>query len=305
MSQCLSLAAAEAAPDFEHVSVLFAGAATVVLRYGGFTVVVDPAFVHHGDHVHLGYDLSASGASELASVLERLPPVDFVLVPHLEDGHQGRRVDRELDRRVPLLTTRAASSTLRRKGFVAARGVGGWETTRVEREDAAVHVTSVPAQRPVSFESFLPDAIGAVLEFAGPGDAVQLRAFVPGDDALHADLRELPLRPGVDLALIPVGGRRVLGVLAARDGRIDSVCLVAPRARLSLTGDGRGDEPLEDFAAAVRRTGTDARVEYVEAGEEHVLRMSALRGFSADAAIVPADDAVDEVAAGGDRTVAA
>jgi hypothetical protein len=36
-------------------SVQFIGTATVLLRYGGLTILTDPNFLHKGDHVHLGY----------------------------------------------------------------------------------------------------------------------------------------------------------------------------------------------------------------------------------------------------------
>jgi L-ascorbate metabolism protein UlaG (beta-lactamase superfamily) len=276
MSQCLSLATTEAAPDFEHVSVLFAGAATVVLQYGGFMVVVDPAFLHHGDHVHLGYDLTAPGA---ASAVGQLPPADFVLLSRLDDGHAGRAVDVELDRRLPVLTTTSAASVLRRKGFAGARGLAGWETIRVERAQAAVHVTSVPTHPP-TFESFLPDAMGSILEFAGPEEAAPLRAFVSGDSAVRGDLREIPRRhPGVDLALLPVAGTRVLGVLSAGEEGGATVRLVAPRAVANVCGDDEAvDSTLEDFAAAAGRAGLEARVERVEPGGRYVFRPRASRG---------------------------
>jgi hypothetical protein len=40
-------------------SVTFVGTATVLIRYGGLTILTDPNFLHRGDHVHLGYGLTS------------------------------------------------------------------------------------------------------------------------------------------------------------------------------------------------------------------------------------------------------
>ncbi len=298
MSQSLSLAATEAAADFDQASVAFAGAATVVLHYGGFTVIVDPSFLHHRDHVHLGYDLTASG---LADAVGHLPPVDLVLIPELRDGHPGRSVDLELDRRLPVVTTTRAASTLRGKGFVAARGLAGWETIRVERAPAALQVTSVPAP-PASFDSPLPDATGFLLEFSGP-EGVRLRAFVSADGELHGDLREIARPPRVDLAFFLVGGTRVVGMLAGAGEGTATVRLVAPRLAPTVPGDHDGlESPLEEFAAAARHSGLEVRVDPFEPGDRYTFTPTAPRGAPGNAPAA-ASEAVD--APGGERPVAA
>ena len=283
MSQSLLLDDTRRPAEFAEGIVLFAGAATVILRYGGFTVLVDPCFLHHGDHVHLGYNLAASGLgpSELGDAIERLPALDFAMVPQLQDGHAGR-VDRELDRRLPVLATRSAASTLRRKGFVAARSLATWETIEVARAGAAVQVTAVPAQGPVSSESFLPDAVGSILEFAGADKAVRLRAFVSADSIVHGDLREIRRR-GVDLALIPVGGTRVLALLAGSDPGVTTVRLVAPRVPAPARDDReRAESPVEEFAGEARRAGLETRVEYVEPGAGYAFTPPALQAARED-----------------------
>ena len=45
--------------DFATGSIFFVGTATVIIRYAGFTILTDPNFLHAGDHVHLGYGLTA------------------------------------------------------------------------------------------------------------------------------------------------------------------------------------------------------------------------------------------------------
>ena len=59
MTAELILTPVNTAPNFETGSIFFVGNATVILRYGGFTVLTDPNFLHQGDHAHLGYGLKS------------------------------------------------------------------------------------------------------------------------------------------------------------------------------------------------------------------------------------------------------
>jgi len=38
-------------------SLFFVGTATTIIRFGGFTLLTDPNFLHQGERVHLGYGL--------------------------------------------------------------------------------------------------------------------------------------------------------------------------------------------------------------------------------------------------------
>lgn len=70
--------------DRETGSIFFVGTATVILRYAGFTVLTDPNFLHAGDHVHLGYGITAERRTDPAMNIEDIPPeVDFVLLSHI------------------------------------------------------------------------------------------------------------------------------------------------------------------------------------------------------------------------------
>ncbi|HEY0380461.1 MAG TPA: hypothetical protein VGC87_26345 [Pyrinomonadaceae bacterium] len=64
---------AGAGADFSAGSIFFVGTATVILRYAGFTILTDPNFLHAGDHVHLGYGLTAERLTNPAIELEDLP----------------------------------------------------------------------------------------------------------------------------------------------------------------------------------------------------------------------------------------
>lgn len=55
----LALTSSETA-DFSQGEVYFIGNATSVIRFGGLTVLTDPAFLHKGEHVFGPWDLGAA-----------------------------------------------------------------------------------------------------------------------------------------------------------------------------------------------------------------------------------------------------
>jgi glyoxylase-like metal-dependent hydrolase (beta-lactamase superfamily II) len=79
------------------------GNATVILSYAGCTILTDPNFLHRGDHVHLGYGMTAARRTDPALELEALPPIDFVLLSHMHEDHFDREVERKLDRGLPIV----------------------------------------------------------------------------------------------------------------------------------------------------------------------------------------------------------
>ena len=94
----------------------------MIFRYAGFTILTDPNFLHRGDHVHLGYGLTATRRTDPALELEALPPVDLVVLSHLHEDHFDREVEGKLDR-APLVTTPHAAAELTTKGFRAAKAL--------------------------------------------------------------------------------------------------------------------------------------------------------------------------------------
>src|ERR1044072_9790166 len=83
----LTLGAGGAAGDFSRGSIFFVGTATVILRSAGFTILTDPNFLHAGDHVHLGYGLTAERLTDPAIDIEQLPPLDFCILSHYHGDH--------------------------------------------------------------------------------------------------------------------------------------------------------------------------------------------------------------------------
>jgi L-ascorbate metabolism protein UlaG (beta-lactamase superfamily) len=77
-------------------SIFFVGNATAILSYAGFTILTDPNFLRRGDHVHLGYGMTAARRTDPALELEALPSIDLVLLSHMHEDHFDREVDRSV-----------------------------------------------------------------------------------------------------------------------------------------------------------------------------------------------------------------
>ena len=188
-------ASTEDGADLGEGSVFFVGTATVVLRYGGFTVLTDPNFLHAGDHVHLGYGLTAERRTDPALDVEDLPPVDLVLLSHYHGDHFDRIAAAKLDRDLPIVTTHHAARKLAEKGFRETHPLETWEAATIRKGDVDLTVTDpgFDAADHVAAERFLA---GEAKEGAGMGGALALadRAGVPAADvrerflALYDDL---------------------------------------------------------------------------------------------------------------------
>jgi L-ascorbate metabolism protein UlaG (beta-lactamase superfamily) len=101
--------------------LLFIGTATTLIRFGGFTLLTDPNFLHSGDSIHVGYGLHARRLTNPAIERDQLPPLDLVVLSHLHEDHFDRLVAERLDRSLPIVTTGQAATALRALGFSQAR----------------------------------------------------------------------------------------------------------------------------------------------------------------------------------------
>jgi L-ascorbate metabolism protein UlaG (beta-lactamase superfamily) len=280
-------AAAGDGPDFARGSAYFVGTATVILRYAGFTILTDPNFLHAGDHVHLGYGLTSERLTEPALDISELPPVDFVLLSHYHGDHFDRVAEARLDKRLPIITTEHAAAALRAKGFREARGLEPWERLTVTKGGARLRITSMPGiHGPGPLKFLLPPVMGSMLEFesaSSPGaGGAALRLYITGDTLMHDDLKEIPRRfPGIDLALLHLGGTRVLGVMLTMDARqgVEMIRLTRPRKAVPIHYNDYTvfKSPLDDFRRAVEEAGLSERVVYLSHGETYDFEVPAAR----------------------------
>ena len=89
-------------PDYGSGSIFFVGTATVLIRYAGFTILTDPNFLHAGDHVHLGYGLTAKRLTDPGLDVDQLPALDCCVLSHLSSDHFDRIAEACLDRDLPI-----------------------------------------------------------------------------------------------------------------------------------------------------------------------------------------------------------
>src|SRR3712207_2495447 len=242
MSEVLALPRRNEDPDFESGSIFFVGTATILIRYAGFTILTDPNFLHRGDHVHLGYGLISRRRTNPAVEIEDLPPLDFVLLSHMHGDHFDRVAERKLNHATPIVSTRHAVAYLKRKGFTQARALRTWDTLPITKGEARLRLTAMPGTHaPGPLAAALPPVMGSMLEFQTAEDETRLRLYISGDTLIHDRLREIPRHfPEIDLALLHLGGTKVLGILVTMDA-------------------GQGVEAIRIVRSEERRVGKECR----------------------------------------------
>lgn len=249
-----------------EASLEFIGTATTVLRLGPHTLLTDPDFRHRGHRAYLGNGLFSKRRTEPALQPEDLPRLDGVVLSHLHGDHFDPIARDRLDRDLPVLTTPAASRTLRRWGFEAARGLATWETVRLAQD---LTVTSAPGQHaPGPARRLLPPVMGSVIEWTG-GDR-PFRVYITGDTLFRPWLGDVGERLGpLDAMVIHLGGTRALGLLVTMDGAqgADLVELLRPPLTVPVHYDDYTvfRSPLEDFVR--RAAGLPTTVRTVTRGE--------------------------------------
>ncbi|MET9339597.1 MBL fold metallo-hydrolase [Nonomuraea sp. NPDC003804] len=261
--------------DRDQADVRFIGNATTLIRYGGFTVLTDPNFLHRGQHAYLGYGLTSRRRTEPALDVDELPPLDAIVLSHMHGDHWDRVARRGLDRSTPVITTRQAARRLRRQGFGAAVGLDLWREHRLTAGDRTLTITALPAKHaPGVANLLLPPVMGSMLEFGDSSGRTDLRLHISGDTLMdHRVLSGIPIRfPAIDLAIVHLGGTRLLGtLLVTMDGEQGSrwVRLIDPREVLPVHYDDYTvfTSPLDDFLRHIDRSGLSERVRCLSPGQ--------------------------------------
>ena len=278
----LTLEAGGAPADFSRGSIFFVGTATVILRYAGFTILTDPNFLHAGDHVHLGYGLTAERLTNPALEIEQLPPLDLVVLSHYHGDHFDRIAEERLRKDVPIVTTEHAADELKEKGFTAPVALDTWDSVTVGKGGARVRVTSMPGRHgPPVVEKFLPPVMGSMLEFES-GGRTGLRLYITGDTLVFDDLNEIPKRyPEIDLGLFHLGGTTIMGILLTMDAEqgVEAVKIINPKKVIPIHYNDYEvfKSPLEDFKRAAAEAGLSERMVYLSHGETYDFEVPAAR----------------------------
>lgn len=266
-----------AAPETGSGSLLFVGNATVLIRYGGFTILTDPTFVHRHEKVPLGYGLSTTRLTDPAVDIADLPPLDLILLSHFHGDHFDQVAQRDLDRSLPVVTTAAAADELNQRGFANTHPLETWESLEVTKGGARLRITACPGRHgPGVTDLVLPDVMGSVLEFAPEGEAVTQRLYVSGDTLVYDDLHEIPRRhPELDLGLLHLGGTKVMGIMVTMDADqgVQAAQLIGARHVLPIHYDDYDvfTSGLPEFMAAVEQAGLTGQVTPWRRGDTYSL----------------------------------
>ncbi|HYN99809.1 MAG TPA: MBL fold metallo-hydrolase [Actinomycetota bacterium] len=258
--------------QFDTGELTFIGNATVLVRYAGFTFLTDPNFLHQGDHAKLGYGLRSERLMEPAMQIADLPPLDFIVLSHHHGDHIDEIAIRELDKELPIITNDHAARKLRRQGFKNAIALQTWESQWVRKPGGRVRITSMPGQHaPQPLQTLLPNVMGSMREFFS-GDRVAFRMYITGDTLLHDKLEMIPKRyPDIDLALIHLGGTRILGILLTMDGSqgVRALQVIKPKVAVPIHYNDYTvmKDPLSAFKLKAEEHSLETEIRFVSHGD--------------------------------------
>jgi L-ascorbate metabolism protein UlaG (beta-lactamase superfamily) len=251
------------------LSLTFVGNATVLLRWGPFTLLTDPNFLHAGERAYLGLGLTSKRLLAPALDVADLPALDAVVLSHLHGDHWDRRARRGLDRSVPIVTTPHAARRLQGvHGFRRAVGLASWESHDLVRAGSMLRITSMPGMHaPGPLGRLLPPVMGSLLELDGR------LVYLTGDTLMYDGVREVARRyPDIDVSVVHLGGTTLPGgLMVTMDGVQGADLLEAVRPRTAVPVHFEEytvmRSPLSDFTTETDRRGLSEMVQVVKRGE--------------------------------------
>lgn len=227
---------------------------SLLVEMRGTRLLVDPWF-------HSGFVVRQT--EPLGLTPETLPPVGAVLLTHGHGDHFDARALRDLAGRVPeAIAPGALHERLVDLGFARVTDLGWWERTRV----GAIEITAVPARHAVPENGYLLEAGG-------------VQAYLAGDTRPFPELVDVATRaPELDVAVLPVGGERLLGVPRAMgpEAAARAAATLGARRIIPVNYGRTGGfpvrwharRPVERFRRACARLGiTRERIVVLDTGE--------------------------------------
>lgn len=271
---------AGAAADFDEGSVYFIGNATTLIRFGGLTILTDPAFLHKGEHVDLGHGIWARREVEPACQVDDLPPVDLVVLSHYHGDHFDDVAARELDKTLPIVSTADAVTKLSTLGFERGYSLDTWESLVVEKGDATLKITAMPGKHATddAVNELLMPVNGHLLDFSR-GSEHLYRLYITGDTMLVDNLEEIPRRyPDIDLGLIHTGGTTFLVTVVTMTGEqgVKAVEITKPRTAIPIHYNDFSvfRSGLDDFKNAAETSTASTEFVYLAHGETYRFKPS-------------------------------
>ena len=275
----IALPPGQVSPDMATGSIFFIGNATVLIRYAGLTILTDPTFIHKHEQVSIGYGMHSTRLTNPAMEIHDLPPLDLIVLSHFHGDHFDQVAERELDKSLPIVTTPEAAKELGQRGFRNTRSLRTWESITVEKGDARLRIASMPGRHgPPLADLVLPDVMGSMLEFGLRSGGPLFHLYITGDTLVIDDLKEIPRRcPDIDLALLHLGGTRVLGIMVTMDAHqgVEMIQIVSPQRAIPIHYNDYDvfQSPLSDFQREVTAAGLQDRVRFLNHGETYAFNV--------------------------------
>src|ERR1700752_308859 len=261
--------------DFDKGGVYFIGNATTLIRFGGLTILTDPAFLHKGEHVHLGHGIWARRAVEPACQIPDLPPIDLVVLSHYHGDHFDDVAAQELDKKLPIVSTADAVDKLSALGFERGHSLDTWESLEVHKGDATLTITAMPAKHAPddAVNALLMPVNGPLLDFSRNGHQLY-RLYITGDTMLVDSLEDIPRRyPDIDLGLIHTGGTTFLVTVGTMTGEqgVQAAEITKPRTAIPIHYNDFWVflAELDDFKKAAQASTADTKFVYLAHGETY------------------------------------
>jgi L-ascorbate metabolism protein UlaG (beta-lactamase superfamily) len=226
---------------------------SVILEMRGTRVLIDPWF-------HSGFVVRQS--EPLGLTPETLPRFSAILLTHEHGDHFDERALRDLAMSVPRAIARPdLHARLVALGFREVTDLGWWDRAEVD----GITVTAVPARHDVPENGYVLERDGTAV-------------YVAGDTRAYPELVDVATRfPDLDVALLPVGGERFLG-LSRTLGPVEAARVAAflkARRVIPIAYGKRGGpftffahDPTGRFITELVRNGIDRdRIVVLEPGE--------------------------------------
>jgi L-ascorbate metabolism protein UlaG (beta-lactamase superfamily) len=195
------------------------------------------------------------------------------VLSHFHGDHFDQIAERELDKSLPIVTTPQAAQELRERGFHNPEPLETWEVWERFKGDASVRITAMPGRHgPVLANFLLPEVMGSRVELISP--AGRLSIYISGDTLIFDAVKKIPRRyPHCDLALLHLGGTRILGVLVTMDAAqgLEMMRLIDADLNIPIHYDDYDvfKSSLAEFDREVAQAGLADKVRHLNRGETY------------------------------------